>query len=380
MHIVHIETGGGSGGQPRRTVNESLGMMARGHRITIVCPEHIYLNTAAREAGLTVVNMPLRRKNWSNFRLLKRWLLSQRDTIDVINCHNSIDTWLCALIGLTYKIPPIIRTRHSSGTIRNNLANRWLFSRACQHIVTTGELLRHQYAEVGVPLSQSTSVPSGVDISSYIPRDKMQARQALNLPENKFLVGVVAGLRYAKGHHLLLEIVCKLPEDILFVFVGSGQEFAALQQCCVLQGIEDRIMMVGQQSNPELWFPAFDLTVSPSFYDEGVPQSVMQSQACQIATIATDAGSTRDVIMDNDSGLLIPMHNTQAIQHAIEKLYHNSELRDRLAAQGLRTVQKGFTHNDMLNAMEKIFTRAIAESGRSVSHSLPTAFSDAADI
>lgn len=92
MHIVHTEADGGKGGQPLRIINESLGMVARGHTVTILCPESAPLHQMAQAAGLTVVTMPLKRKNLSNLMRLRRWLLEQGNNIDVINSHNSADT------------------------------------------------------------------------------------------------------------------------------------------------------------------------------------------------------------------------------------------------------------------------------------------------
>ncbi|MDU7101600.1 MAG: glycosyltransferase, partial [Enterobacter sp.] len=129
MHIVHTEADGGKGGQPLRIINESLGMIQRGN------------------AGLPVVTMPLKRKNLKNLQVLRRWMKDNRHSIDVINSHNSADTWLVALANLTLSNPvPLVRTRHASGVPRNNWTTRWLFRTACAHIVTTGEALRHQVA------------------------------------------------------------------------------------------------------------------------------------------------------------------------------------------------------------------------------------------
>ena len=89
MHIVHTEADGGKGGQPLRIINESLGMIQRGHQVTILCPETAPLHALARDAGLTVVTMPLKRKNLKNLQLLRRWLKANRQSIDVINSHNS---------------------------------------------------------------------------------------------------------------------------------------------------------------------------------------------------------------------------------------------------------------------------------------------------
>ncbi|PUX18278.1 glycosyltransferase family 1 protein, partial [Cronobacter malonaticus] len=101
MHIVHTEADGGKGGQPLRIINESLGMQARGHQVTIVCPEEVPLNTLARDAGLTVVNLPVGRKKIPNLLRLRAWLKHEAGHIDVINSHNSVDTWLVALASAT---------------------------------------------------------------------------------------------------------------------------------------------------------------------------------------------------------------------------------------------------------------------------------------
>lgn len=103
MHIVHTEADGGKGGQPLRIINESLGMIQRGHQVTILCPDSAPLHGLARDAGLTVVTMPLRRKNLHNLRQLRRWLKENRQSVDVINSHNSADTWLVALANLTLR-------------------------------------------------------------------------------------------------------------------------------------------------------------------------------------------------------------------------------------------------------------------------------------
>ena len=211
MHIVHTEADGGKGGQPLRIINESLGMIQRGHQVTLLCPETAPLHTLARDAGLTVVTMPLKRKNLKNLQLLRRWLKDNRQSIDVINSHNSADTWLVALANLTLSNPvPLVRTRHASGVPRNNWTTRWLFRKACAHIVTTGEALRHQVANIGVPMSQSTSVPSGVDTQRFRPGDKHEARAHCGLSQEDFWLGVVSHLRPNKGHSVLLRALAKI--------------------------------------------------------------------------------------------------------------------------------------------------------------------------
>ncbi|WP_312345315.1 glycosyltransferase family 4 protein [Leclercia sp.] len=360
MHIVHTEADGGKGGQPLRIINESLGMIQRGHQVTILCPESAPLHGLARDAGLTVVTMPLRRKNLQNLQQLRGWLKENRSSIDVINSHNSADTWLVALANLTLSNPvPLVRTRHASGVPRNNWTTRWLFRKACAHIVTTGEALRQQMADIGVPMAQSTSVPSGVDTQRFHPADKKQARAYCGLSQTDFWLGVVSHLRPNKGHSVLLRALAAIDNpQIKLAIVGEGPHKATLEQEIIDLGLQARVVMAGHRSDPERWFPAFDVALSPSHDMEGVPQGVLQSLASRIATIATDAGGTADAVIDGKTGILIAQRDETALREAIVKLYEDALLREKLAQQGYDYLCSHFTRECMLASMEKVFSNA----------------------
>ncbi|MEL2242315.1 glycosyltransferase family 4 protein [Leclercia adecarboxylata] len=364
MHIVHTEADGGKGGQPLRIINESLGMIQHGHQVTILCPESAPLHALARDAGLTVVTMPLRRKNLHSLQQLRGWLKANRHSVDVINSHNSADTWLVALANLTLSNPvPLVRTRHASGVPRNNWTTRWLFRKACAHIVTTGEALRQQMADIGVPMAQSTSVPSGVDTQRFHPADKQQARAHCGLSQEDFWLGVVSHLRPNKGHSVLLRALAAIDNPhIKLAIVGEGPHKATLEQEIVAQGLQERVVMAGHRSDPERWFPAFDIALSPSHDMEGVPQGVLQSLASRIATIATDAGGTADAVINGQTGMLIAQRDEAALREAIVKLYEDALLRETLAQQGYDYLCSHFTRECMLESMEKVFSTAAQRS------------------
>ncbi|MFP2240495.1 glycosyltransferase family 4 protein [Pseudescherichia vulneris] len=360
MHIVHTEADGGKGGQPLRIINESLGMIQRGHQVTILCPETAPLHQLAQSAGLNVVTMPLRRKNVGNLLQLRRWLRDNRDSIDVINSHNSADTWLVALANLFLSRPvPLVRTRHASGVPRNNWTTRWLFRKACKHIVSTGEALRLQMVALGVPLENTTSVPSGVDTSRFHPGDKEAARNHCDLRQGDFWLGVVSHLRPNKGHSVLINALAQIDiPQIKLAIVGDGPHREALESEVIQQNLLTRVVFAGHRADPERWFPAFDVAISPSHDMEGVPQGVLQSLASAVATIATDAGGTADAIIDRQTGLLIGQRDIDALREAILTLYHDEALRRQLASQGNEYLNSHFTRECMLTAMEKVFSDA----------------------
>jgi Glycosyltransferase len=364
MHIVHTEADGGKGGQPLRIINESLGMIQRGHQVTILCPDTAPLHQMATAAGLAVVTMPLKRKNIRNLLQLRRWIIAQQGNIDVINSHNSADTWLVALANLTLSRPvPLVRTRHASGVPRNNWSTRWLFRKAVKHIVSTGEALRLQMTALGVPLENTSSVPSGVDTTRFHPGDRYIAREHCELSQPDFWLGVVSHLRPNKGHSVLLKALAQINiPEIKLAIVGEGPHREALESEVIQQNLLTRVVMAGHRPDPERWFPAFDVAISPSHDMEGVPQGVLQSLATGIATIATDAGGTADAIIDRKTGLLIAQQNVEALRDAILTLYHDPALRRQLATDGNAYLNAHFTRECMLTAMEKVFSDAAQPS------------------
>src|SRR5207247_11088470 len=82
---------------------------------------------------------------------------------------------------------------------------------ATQQIVTTGEALKQQLAnENGFDAARMTSVPAGVDLERFRPRDAREARRALGLHAERSYLGIVATLRNWKGHTYLLQAFAAL--------------------------------------------------------------------------------------------------------------------------------------------------------------------------
>ena len=205
LSIVHTENSCGWGGQEIRILTEARGFLDRGHDVTLIAPAEAPIADAGPKLGLPVVRLDIRRKRAANLLALRRWLVEQRERIDILNTHSSTDSWLSALACTAIPAPPpIVRTRHVSTTIRNRPTTRWLYTRATAHIVTTGEALRRQLArDNGVPLDRMTSIPTGIDLGRFVPGDAPAARARLAEPPRPTL-GIVATLRDWKGHDVLV--------------------------------------------------------------------------------------------------------------------------------------------------------------------------------
>jgi glycosyltransferase involved in cell wall biosynthesis len=363
MKIVHTEASLGFGGQEMRILNEAQGMSSRGHEVTILCPPHAELFKIAKARGLNTVALPIGKKKPAGFWALYRWLAANRP--DVVNSHSSTDTWLAALATrFLRRRPAIVRTRHISAPVGSNACSRWLYTRASRHIVTTGENLRRTLIDVnGYPPHQVTSVRTGIDLQRFKPGDKQAARMALGLNGGRIIIGIIATLRSWKGHRYLLEAFSALEnkQNVQLLIVGDGPQWDALQQQVQQLGIGEQTFFTGRQSNIETWLQALDVFCLPSYANEGVPQALMQAQACGIPAVTTLVGSIDEAVIPGETALIVSPENVPELRQALQNLLRNPEKRRQMGLAAADFAAQHFSETAMLEAMERIFTAACAK-------------------
>src|SRR5690606_4994513 len=150
-----------------------------------------------------------------------------------------------------------------------NAPTTWLYTRATSRIVTTGEVLRKELIERnGFPADRIESVPTGIDAERFRPGDKAVAREALHLPQDQTLVGIVATLRSWKGHKFLIEAVAGLPEHVGLVIVGDGPMREQLEALVDERGLRQRTVFAGNQKDVVPWLQALDIFALPSYANE----------------------------------------------------------------------------------------------------------------
>src|SRR2546429_8390153 len=169
MKILHTESSCGWGGQEIRILDEAHGMSLRGQSVAIVAPREARICGAALKRGLSAGALPIVRKDLGGLLAMRRWL--QAHPVDIVNSHSSTDSWLAALACATLaRAPALVRTRHVSAAIPNNLPTRWLYRSATAHVVTTGAALRMQLLrDNGLSPESATSVPTGIDAERLVP-------------------------------------------------------------------------------------------------------------------------------------------------------------------------------------------------------------------
>lgn len=375
LRILHTESSCGWGGQELRILTESQGMIARGHDVHLVADPSSRIAEQCLRYGLVFTALPIRAKSIEGFVAMRRFI--DRHNFDVINVHSSTDAWLVSIAAASMPAaPPIVRTRHISAPFKNNFMTRWLYNRACETIVTTGEALRQDMIRtLGTPPSRVVSIPTGIDTDAYRPGDaqlRTSLRASLGLPSNAYLVGIVATLRSWKGHSYLIDALASLPlaapaGNWHLVIVGDGPQRENLVAQIAAMGLQDRVTMVGHRDDPVEWFRSLDLFCLPSYANEGIPQALMQAMACGLPCVTTNVGAIPEAIEHGVSGIVIEPRNIEAMKQALARLAADAGFAGELGAAARSRAEQSFGRARMIEQMLGVFQKMA--KGRAASRS-----------
>jgi glycosyltransferase involved in cell wall biosynthesis len=368
MRIVHTESSCGWGGQEIRILTEAQGMIASGHDVLVACPPESKIFLESSRYGVPAVALPIARKGLRGLFALRKFLAESQAPINVVNAHSSTDTWLAALaLKAMPPGPALVRTRHVSAPVPDNLSTRWLYRVASRMVVTTGRALRDELIKVnGLDPSRVISIPTGIDLAKFRPPEAAEheaARARVGVSADAFVVGIVATLRSWKGHRYLIDAARDLkdalaPRRLVVLIVGDGPQERVLTEQIAALGLGDTVRLMGNQIDVVPFLHAFDAFALPSYANEGVPQALLQAMACGVPVVTTDAGAIGEIARHDTSALVVEKESATSLTHAIFRLAENPVLAARLADCARENVLAHYSLNAMLTQMSEVFEEA----------------------
>lgn len=355
MKILHTEASCGWGGQEIRILEEARGLIGRGHDVSVACPPHARIAAEAPRFGVPVAPLSIEFKTIAGLAALRSHIASQRP--QVVNSHSSADSWLVALACATLPRPPaIVRTRHISAPVADNMFNRWLYRQAAA-VATTGQSLRsHLLERLALDPANVYSIPTGIDTARFAPVERSSAKALLGLDPRHRHIGIVATLRSWKGHLFLLDAFARIKRpDLRLLLIGEGPMREPIQERIEALAIGGQVSLVGQRSDPERWLPALDVFCLPSYANEGVPQAILQAMACALPIVTTPVGAILEAVTDGETALVVPPQDADSLASAIGRLLEDGELAGRLGQAARASVGQHYSLGAMLDRMADVF-------------------------
>ena len=167
------------------------------------------------------------------------------------------------------------------------------------------------------------------------------------MPHGAPVVGNVAALVPHKGQKHLVAAAAKVHReepDARVLIVGEGELREPLERQIKDLGLERHVYLAGFRSDALGLMKSFDLFAMSSI-TEGLGSAMLEAMACRRAIVATRAGGIPEVVVDGQTGLLVPPHDDGALAAAIVRLLRDPSLRQTprrgRPAAGRGRVQRG---------------------------------------
>jgi glycosyltransferase involved in cell wall biosynthesis len=113
--------------------------------------------------------------------------------------------------------------------------------------------------------------------------------------------------------------------------------------------------LVGFRDQVAPWFALMDVMVLASYANEGVPQSLLQALAMARPVIGTTVGGIPEVIVQGETGLLVPPREAGRLAQAMGRLMAEADYREALGRRGRELVVERFTMDQMAAEIEAVY-------------------------
>ena len=201
---------------------------------------------------------------------------------------------------------------------------------------------RRHLLDFGAPEDKIIDHPVGIDLLRF----PFHVRGA---PVNgTFKILTVSRLVKEKGLSLALEAIQKLTHEyslgrIEYYILGDGPEAQKLREEAEQRGIKDRVYFLGSQTQEAVVRVLLEshLLILPS-EAEALPVVLMEAQATGMPVIATNVGSVRQVLIDGQSGYMVPSKDVQAMCDKIEHLIRHPQLWEPMGRAGRRHIEENY--------------------------------------
>ena len=196
---------------------------------------------------------------------------------------------------------------------------------------------------------------NGVDETLFKNYPQHEAREQLNLPQDKFILLFMAygGLQSKiKGGHLIPRILDRLPkEHILLLSIGNSAANAEMNSNYLktLPYIED-------QNQLALYYAAADLFIYPSLADN-CPLVVLESLSCGTPVIAFNTGGIPELISHQKTGYIAEYQNETDFTRGIHYFLANPAKLKKARSLARNSVLKKFTLNTMIKKYQELYDK-----------------------
>lgn len=357
-------------------LNKLIGLRSLGYEVHAIAPSGIY-EADVRKEGIYYHSIPIKREislGKDILSILKMYKLFRREDFTVVHTHSAKAGFIGRVAAKMAGVPVIMHTTHGlpfyEGQSRmkfhiyKNLEK--LAGKTCDVILSQNNedinnLIKYKigspenifYEGNGVNIEQLDNVASKVN--------KQELKKLLRV-DGKSIVGFYARLEPVKGHLFFLESLKRIIEkdkDVVCLLAGSNFGYENKYTNVIMEKIKElnlsnNVKVLGFREDIHQLLCITDVLVLPS-QKEGIPRIAMEAMTLGVPVVATDVLGTREIVINNETGILVPYNNVKTLAEAILQILEEPELRERLSVNGRERIEKFFDERQVIKRLHSSY-------------------------
>ena len=353
-----------------RSVNSSrpeaeifIRLAQKEHNITILSyPEATYYNERFRSFGIQVIEKhPFKKISGSFISYLRKLVKdNQYDLVHAFNSKGLVNANR-ALRGLPAKL---IAYRGYAGQTHwydPMMYLKYFHPRVDQIICLSAAIKKILDLNMPWAKNKTTMIHKGHDPAWYqdvLPSD----RQAFGFNKEDILLCFLANVRPFKGLPYLVQATHEIKDNpsLHFLFIGNGYEVPSIQKLMEQSPYRDRMHLLGFRKDSLSILAMSDGLVLSSTHGESLTKSVIEAMSLGVAPIITDIEGNKGVVIDGDSGWVVPAKDPTSLANAIDDFASHPLERKRRGENARRHIAKHFHIENTVEEYLKMYERMLS--------------------
>ena len=335
---------------------------------------------AFKHRGVTLIEVPMKREisPWCDlvafFRLLNT---IRKGRYDIVHTHSSKAGFLGRIAARLCRVPRVFYSPHAFAFQCNpeSLSSRfYLFlekvvSRFQNGLICVSEGERQIALKHGLGKPDHTyMIPNTISTGDIHPtRSPDVVRSELGIPASTLVVGMVAHFRPQKGYKHFIRaiplVLSRLPET-RFLLLGDGPELPEVANLVRSLNVEKSVILAGHREPLGDYYQVMSVFALSSLW-EGMPYVILEAMAVGLPIVATNIVGNNELVVNNQTGFLVPIGDSQSIADCLIALLENDDKRCGFGQAARETAKDRSSIDNWIRAYESLYSHTIDSSAQS---------------
>lgn len=359
IKVIHVVTDMKIGGAGKWLLNFLTNYDKSKLAIKIVIPKDSMLKAEINSLNIETIEIQgIGDKSLDLSSVSAFYNLFKQEKPQIVHTHASLSARIAARLA---GVGAIVHTKHCLDSPRTGVkkfVTAGINKQLSNKIIAVSKAVENNLLEAGISRDKIQVIYGGVDELKKLPPEEIQRiRASYGIGENELVFGIVARLAEIKGHKYLIEAaaqVLKERNDIKFVIAGTGPLEDHLKRMVLDLKIENNVIFTGYLKDVEKIYNILDVNMITST-SEALCLSLIEGMTLGKPMIGTSVGGVPELVIQNETGLLVPARDIGALAEAILELAENTTLRLSMGIKARAMMLEKFSASKMATEINKLY-------------------------